>query len=85
MVEDHETEEDSGQKPNGEKEAESSAEEDTGMSGEVDGTDQSLGYIVQFANAVELYQRKNSNCFRRGSPDHLVKDCPKDLGKLQGR
>ena len=34
-VEDHETEEDSGQKPEGEKEAKSSAEEDAGMRGEV--------------------------------------------------
>ena len=81
MVEDCETEEDSGQKPNGEKEAESSAEEDAGMSGKVGGADQSLGYIVWFTNAVELYQKKNHNCFGCGSPDHLVKDCPKDLGK----
>ena len=54
MVEDHETEEDSGPKPNGEKEVKSSAEEDMGMSGKVGGTDQLLGYIVCFANAEEL-------------------------------
>ena len=46
MVGDQETEEDSGPKPDGEKEAKSSAEEDVGMSGEVGSTDQSLGYIV---------------------------------------
>ena len=45
VVEDHETEEDSGSKPNGEKEAEPSAEEDMEVSGKVGGTDQSLGYI----------------------------------------
>ena len=84
-LEDHETEEDSGPKPDGEKEAKSSAEEGMGMSGKVGGTDQSLDYIVQFTNAVELYQKKNCNCFGHGSPNQMVKDCPKDLGKLQGR
>ena len=81
VVEDCETEEDSGPKPDQEKEAESSAEEDVGMSGKVGSTNLLLSYIVQFANAVELYQKKNCNCFGSGSPDHLVKDCPKDLGK----
>ena len=51
------------------------------MSGEVDGADQSLGYNVWFANTVKLYQKKNHNCFRYGSPYHLGKDSPKDLGK----
>ena len=50
------------------------------MSG-VGGTDQLVGYIVHFANAAELYQRKNQNCLGCSSPDHLVKDCPKDLSK----
>ena len=81
MVEDCETEEDSDSKPDGEKEAKPSAEEDMGMSSKVGGTDQLLGYIIWFANAVELYQKKNYNCFGCGSPDHLVKD----LEKLQGR
>ena len=45
------------------------------------GTDQSVGYIVCFANVVELYHRRNQNCFKCGSPDYLVKDCPKDLNK----
>ena len=85
VVEYHETGEDSGPKPNKEKEAEHSAKEDTEVSGKVGGTDQSLGYIIQFTNTVELYQKKNCNCFRCGSPDHLVKGCPKELGKLQGR
>ena len=46
-VEDHEIEEDSGPKHNGDKEAESSAEEDT-----------LLSYIMWFTNAVKLYQKK---------------------------
>ena len=75
-VEDHETEEDPGPKPNGEKQAKSSAEEGMGTLGKVGDVDLSLGYIMQFANAVELYQKKNHNCFRCGSLDHLVKDCP---------
>ena len=62
-VEDQETEEDSGPKPNGEKEAKSTAEEVVGTIGEVRDVDQSLGYIREFANVVELYQRKNHNCF----------------------
>ena len=41
-VEDHETEEDSGPKPKGEKEDESSAEEDAGITGEVGEVDPSL-------------------------------------------
>ena len=81
VVEYHETEEDSGPKPDGENEAESSVEEDVGTSGEVGDVDPTLGYITCFANAVELCQKKNYNCFRCDSLDHLVKDCPKDLGK----
>ena len=41
--------------------------------------DQSVGYIVCVANIVKLYQKKNQNCFGCGSPDHLVKECLKDL------
>ena len=85
MVEDHEAEEDSGPKHNGEKEAKSSVEDNTGLAGEVGDVDLSLGYITWFANALELYQKKSCNCFGCGSLDHLVKDCPKDLAKLQGR
>ena len=51
------------------------------MPGKVGSTDHSVDNIIQFANAVELYQKKNHNCFRCASADHLVKDCPKDLGK----
>ena len=46
------------------------------------GVDQLLSYIIWFANTAELYQKKNQNCFGCCSPDHLVKDCPKDLGKV---
>ena len=45
------------------------------------GADQSVGYIIHFANAVELYQKKNQNCFGCSSHDHLIKDCLKDLSK----
>ena len=48
---------------------------------EGEGANQSVGYIAHFANAVELYQRENQNCFRHGNPDHLVRDCPKHLSK----
>ena len=80
-VEDHETEEYSGSKPDGEKGAESLTEGDVEMTGEVGDVDPLLGYIMSFANMVELYQKKNCNCFGCGSPDHLVKDCPKEFGK----
>ena len=85
MVENHETEEDSGPKPNKEKEAESSAEEDVGMTGEVSDVDASLGHIAQFSKLVELYQKKNHNCLGCGSPDYLVKDCLKELEKIAGK
>ena len=80
-VENTETEEDSSVKQEGEEEAESSVEEHAETSRGVRGTAQSVGYIIHFANVVELYQRKNQNCFRFGSPDHLMRDCPKDLSK----
>ena len=80
-VADCEPEEDSDPKPNGEKEVESSAEEDFGTTGEVGDVDPLLGFITQFTNAVELYQKRNHNCFGCGSPDHLVKDCLKEIEK----
>ena len=75
------TEGDSSVKPEGEEEAESSDGEDPETLSGIDGADQLIGYIIHFANAVKLYQRKNWNYFRCVSPDHLVKDCPKDLSK----
>ena len=81
MVESNKAAEDSVIKAEDEEEAESSAGEDSETLSGVGGADQSVGYIVCFANVVELYQRKNWNCFRCGSPDHLVKDCLKDLRK----
>ena len=74
-------EEDLGAKLEGEEEAKSSVREDAETSGGITGVDQSVGYIVWFADAVELYQKKNQNCFWCSSPDHLVKHCPRDLGK----
>ena len=80
-MESNKPEEDLGVKPEGEEEAESSAGEDVETSSGVGGADQSVGYIVHFANVVEMYQRKIQNCFRCGSPHHLITDCPKDLSK----
>ena len=80
-VEFNEAEEDPGAKWEGEEENKYSAGEDTETLSGVGGADQSVGYIVHFANVVKLYQRKNWNCFGCSSPDHLMKDCPKDLSK----
>ena len=52
-------EEDSRVKPEGEEQAESSDEEDPETSSGIGGADQPVSYIVHFANAVKLYQRKN--------------------------
>ena len=48
-------EEDLSVKPEGEEEAESTDEEDPGTLSGTGGTDQLVGYIVCFANAVEMY------------------------------
>ena len=80
-VENNEAEEDSDTKPEREEEAKSLAREDIGTSSRVGGADQSVGYIVCFANVVKLYQKKNQNYFRCSSSDHLVRDCPKDISK----
>ena len=81
MVEDCEMEEDSGPKLDEKEETESPAEEDAGTTGEISDVNPSLGYIAWFANAVELYVKKNCNCFRCGSPNHLMTDCLKEWGK----
>ena len=67
-----EVEEDTSVKQEGEGEAEPSADGDYKVSGRAGGTDQSMEYIVCFAKAVQLYLKKNRNCFGCGSPDHLV-------------
>ena len=51
------------------------------MSDRVEEADQSIEYIAHFAKAVELYQKKNKNCFGCGSPNHFVCDCPKDVSR----
>ena len=81
MVESNRGAEDSGMKAEEEEEDESSEGESQETWSGVGGADQSVGYIVHFANVVKLYQRKTQNCFRCGSHDHLMKDCPKDLSK----
>ena len=78
-------EEDLSVKPDGEEEAESSDEEDPEASSGIGGPHQLVSYIIWFANAVTLHQRKIWNCFGCGSPDHLVRDCPKDLSKTAQR
>ena len=77
----NEGEEDSGVNTEEEEKAEPSAGEDARTSSGVGGTYQSVRYIVCFANVVKLYQRKNRNCFRCGSPDNYVNDCLTDLCK----
>ena len=54
-MESNEAAEDSGMNAEEEEEAKSLAGENPGASSGVGGTDQSVGYIVHFANAVELY------------------------------
>ena len=73
--------EDSGMKAKEEEEDESSEGENPETLSGVGGADQSVGCIVHCANVVKLYQRKSQNCFTCGSPDHCMKDCPKDLSK----
>ena len=50
-------------------------------SGGAEETDQSVEYIIHFTKVVELYQKKNRNCFGCSSPDHLIKYCQKDLSQ----
>ena len=59
IVESIGTEEDSHVKPDGEEEAESSDEEDPETSSAIGEADQLVRYIIHFANAVKLYQKKN--------------------------
>ena len=74
IVENIEAEEDLSVKPEGEEEAESSDGEDPETSNGIGGVDQPVSYVIHFANAVKLYQKKNQNCFGCGSPDHLMRD-----------
>ena len=74
-------EEDPGVKPEGEGEIEPSVDEDVEVLGSVGETDQSIEHIVHFAKAVELYQKKNKDCFGYGSADHLKWDFPKDISR----
>ena len=50
------------------------------MTGKVSDVDPSLCFITWFANVVELYQKGNCNIIGCGSPDHLAKDCWKEVG-----
>ena len=44
-------------------------------------TGQTIEYIVHFAKAVELHQKKKRTYFGCGCPDHLISDCLKDLSQ----
>ena len=68
-------------KPEQEEEFESSTEYPEASSG-LCGADHLISYIVHFVNAVDLYQKKTRNCFGHGSPGHLMRDCPQDMGKI---
>ena len=65
----------------GEGDTEPSANEEVEALGRTEETDQPMKYIICFAKAVELHQQKNRSCFRCGSPNHLMQDCPKDMSK----
>ena len=52
-----------------------------GTTGIVGNVDPLLDFIMWFANVLELYQKRNCSSFGYGSPDHLVKDCPKEMGE----
>ena len=72
---------DSAAKQEEEGEMEPSADEEVKASGKAEETDQPMEYIICFTKAVKLYQQKNRSCFGCKSPDHLVRDCPKDISK----
>ena len=59
----NEPEEDSFVKPEGEGETKSSAGEDVETPSRVGGADQSVWYIIHFANTVKLYQKKKLKLF----------------------
>ena len=80
-MEGNEAGEDLDAKPEWEEEVKYSAEDPEASSG-LCGADQLISYIVHFANVGDLYQKKTRNCFGCGSPDNLVRDCPKDVGKI---
>ena len=73
--------EDSDAKPEKEEKVGSYTEDPEASSGFCR-ADQLISYIVHFGNAVELYWMKTWNCFGCGSSDLLIRDCPKDVGKI---
>ena len=73
--------EDLGTKAEGVEDGKSSEEENPETLSGFGEAHQSVGYIIWFANAIELYQKKNQNCLGCGSPDQIVKDYPEDLNK----
>ena len=80
-VENAKGEADSGSKQGGEGETEPLADKEAEASGRAEGTDQSIEYIVCFTKVVEHYQQQTRSCFRCGSPNHLIWDCPKHINK----
>ena len=76
MVGNDTAEEDPGVEQEGRRGTEASADEDVGALGGVGEADQSVEYITHFTKAVELYEKKNKNCFRCGAlgvgaPSHM--------------
>ena len=72
---------DSSTKQKEEGEMEPSADEEFKVLGRAEETDQPMEYIIHFTKAVDLYLQKNRSCFSCGSPNHLMRDCPKDISK----
>ena len=62
-MENNEAEEDPGMKPEGEEETKSSAGKDAETSSGVGGADQLVGYIVHFANAVQVVSEEKLKLF----------------------
>ena len=77
----NEAEENSIAKQEGGGEIASLADEEAKTSGRVAGTTQTVEYIICFGKAGKLYQQKNRSCFGHRSPDHLMRDCLKDISK----
>ena len=65
-------EEDPGVEQEGEDDTEHSADKEVEVLDKVKEAAQSIEYIAHFAKAVELYQKKNKNCFVCGSPNHFI-------------
>ena len=64
-----------------EGETEPLADKEVEALGRVEEPDQPMECIICFTKVVRLYQQKNRSCFRCGSPNHCMRDHPKDISK----